>query len=488
VRQTWNQIRQNCETFFYSRETPFCLAIARIVLPFVIMSMSAPRWFHTRELYSADGAPAQLGLGYGYMNFMPEFSGEVAVALNTLMIVALMCVAVGWRTRISLVISFVLYTYFSLMDAISTMTKYTVITSHLLLILSCSNCGALWSVDAWLARRKGDGLNPLPPSSEAWPRRLMQLMNTPTFLSGDQLQLWMLTHINFRHPLGEYLSMYPVMIKTMAYASIIWEVTFIFLVWKGMWRPVVLAVGVIFHLGTTLLLGLFVFPLTCFTAYLAFMDEHDFLALRRWYRSATADWQIRARVSTMLATVSQWLGSPARYREPAAIAFPSVMILGSLGGVGVEYWMDPYDIRRPEGLHELKPVDPEFAARLLGPTDRIRDKDKFFAIDTGTILVGDLLADRRKVFHHGETMIAQCHLVPPHEDMWIECRMLDADNKLVTRMGQIGMREMFRVNFLQPIQASMDPGDYTLVFETGGREVLRKRIAIVGDNSGVAAH
>lgn len=501
MRRTWNEARQSLDHFFFTRETPFCLAIARIVLPFVLMAMSLKRWFHTRELYSADGATAQLGLGYGFTQFLPEFSGEIAVFLYTLMLLALVCVSIGWQTRLCLLVSCVLYTYFSMLDAISTMTKYTVISTHLLLLLGVSNCGAIWSVDAWLAQRKSTRVNPMPPAFDAWPRRLIQLMigfvyfgaavtkmNTPAFLSGDQLQLWMLTHINFRHPVGEWLSMYPVLIKCMAYITIVWEMTFIFLVWKTMFRPWVIGIGVLFHFGTTVLLGLFVFPLTCFTAYLAFVDEEDMMHARRWWRKQVSELTWLARCQNAVVEGIRRLGEPERWRQPAAVAFPSVMLLGSLGGVGLEYWLDPFGQRRPEGLHELRTLDPDFAARMLAPSEPLRDKDKFFAIDTGTLLVGDLLADRRKVFRQGDTMIAQCHLVPPHEDMWINLQMLDSGNRPVFHTGQIGLREAFRVNFVHKIEPAMEPGDYTLVFSTGGREVLRKNISVIARNASVSAH
>ncbi len=502
MKTHWKQARECLDQFFFSTETPFGLALMRIALPLVMMTMVLPRWPYTRELYSSDGATAQLGMGYGYANFLPEFSGEIAVAWHTLLVFAMCCVMIGWRTRISLLLCFVLYPYFALLDSISTLTKYTVIATHLLLLLSCSNCGALWSVDAWLAQRTS-GTPSLPPVFPVWPRRLLQLlvgivyfgaaitkMNTPTFLSGDQLQLWMLTHINFRHPLGEWLSLYPVLLKSMAYVTIVWEMTFVFLVWRGLWRPWVLAVGVFFHFMTTLTLGLFIFPLTCYCSYLAFIDEEDFLWTRNCVRDGVrqSSWIPRQAWTTVSERCSRWLGEPARWRQPAGAAFPVLAILAAAGGVGIEYWQDPFDIRRPEGMHELRPLSPEFAARLMTPPERIRDKDKFFAIDTGTILVGDLLADRRRVFRHGETMIAQCHLIPPHEDMWIECKILDAENRLVDRAGNIATREAFRLNFEYAVNGVLEPGDYTLVFETGGREVLRKRISVVGDKSAVAAH
>ena len=502
MQSMWRDLRQDVNRFFFIRETPFGLALARIMLPLVVLSMVWPRWFHARELYSADGATAQLALGYGYANFMPEFSGEWAVALYSVLVAALLCVCVGWRTRTSLVVSLVLYTYFSLLDAISTMTKYSVITTHMLLLLSCSHCGALWSVDAWLARSSGPRINPLPPEFDVWPRRLMQLLigiiyfgaattkiNTPAFFSGDQLQMWMLTHINFRHPLGEFFALYPLMLKVMSYTCFVWEIVFIFLVWNQRWRPLILAVGILFHFMTTLTLGLIIFPMTCYVVYLTFIEEEDFLWLRQSLRRSRAlpvAWS--AATAQLQNSATAWLPNPAGWQRHSGWSFGMLMLLLATGGVAAEYQLDPFGLRRPEGPYELVPLDPEFAAKLTAPPEPLRDEDKFFAVDTGTLLVGDMLADRRRVFRQGDKLITQCHLVPPHEDMWIECRILDAHNRIVHRSGNVAMRESFRLNFDYPITTAVEPGDYSVVITTAGREIQRKRISIVGNGSTMAAN
>ena len=43
------------EEFFFARETPFGLALMRICLPLVMMTMVLTRWPVARELYSAAG-------------------------------------------------------------------------------------------------------------------------------------------------------------------------------------------------------------------------------------------------------------------------------------------------------------------------------------------------------------------------------------------------------------------------------------------------
>ena len=484
------------ERFFFDREIPFGMAILRIAFPIVLMGMILPRWHVVREIFSADGATAQLSNGYGYPNMLPEFSGSVAVALYGILIFALLSASIGWCTRISLVISAVLFTYFSMLDYVSTMTKYTVIATHVLTLLAFSACGSLWSVDAWLAGRKRNNW-PGEPAVEyeafpVWPRRLLQIfigvvyfgagitkIHTPLFFTGDMLQFWMQTHINYKHPLGEYMSLYPILLVASAYVTIVWEIVFIFMCWKSRWRFLMLSIGVLFHFMTTLTLGLLMFPMICYCTYLSFMDEQDFKRFSAWFRRACRQHAWLRSAVTRLSSIRGRLGDPVNWQSAARAAFVFSMALFAVANVEVEHWLDLYGERRAEGRYVLAAMDPEEARKMLSPTEPFRLADRFFAIDLGTILVGDRLANRRSEFRQGEQVIAQCTLTPPHADMYIECQLKNSDNVIIDRFGTIATREMFRANFNYQLTEATPPGDYFLVIETAGQHVMRKKFKIL---------
>src|SRR5262249_28913193 len=149
------------------------------------------------------------------------------------------------------------------------------------------------------------------------------------------------------------------------------------------------------------------------------------------------------------------------------------------GGVALEHLQDPYGLRRPEGPYHLAEIEPEIVQQMLAPTPQLRDIDKFFALDTGTIQFGDLLVDRRTSFRQGERMIAKGHLPLPHEAMGMKMHLLDSENRLVARRNQIATREMFRAHFMYDFNNSTDPGEYTVVIQTAGNEVLRKPLTIL---------
>lgn len=490
--------------FFYDTEVPYGLAMCRIFLPLVLLGMVIPRWTVCRELYSADGATAQLSDGFGYLSLLPEFSGTVVAALYMLMIFAMFTLCIGWCTRTSAFISCVLMTYFSMLDCVSTMTKYTAISTHLLFILSLSPAGTIWSVDAWLANRRRN-LDPTQPrfaypKSAAWPRRLMQFhiacvyfgagitkIHTPSFFTGDQLQYWMLTHLNYQHRLGELLSGYPVMLVAFGYIVVVWELVFIFCAWKSSWRSFMLPIGVMFHFMTTLTLGLLMFPMICYCTYLSFVDEEDIQQSAAWYRRQMRKHSWLKQASAKLVEWRDSLGEHPEWKPTAQKVFAAAVPVMLLGGIQIEYQFDNYGLRRPEGRYQLAAIDPERARQLLAPVAPRRDIDKFFACDMGTFLAADILANRRTWFRQGEKVITQCSLTPPHEDMMIECKVRDADNRVVDERVEIATREMLRVNLRFTIPEDLRPGDYFLHIETAGRPVLKKKFAVLPKYGTVAS-
>ena len=490
--------------FFYDQEIPFGLALCRICLPLVLMGMVLPRWSVCRELYSADGAMAQVSVGFGYIDLLPEFSGTVVAALYAVLIFTLVTLSVGWCTRISAILACVLMTYFSMLDCVSTMTKYTAMVTHMLFILSLSQAGSIWSVDAWLARRRETSDPTKPrfeyPRSAAWPRRLMQFhiacvyfgagvtkIHTPTFFTGDQLQYWMLTHLNYQHRLGEILSGYPVLLVGFGYVTVIFELMFVFCAWKSYFRNLVLPVGVLFHFMTTLTLGLLMFPMVCYCTYMAFIDEDDIQQSSAWLRRLVRRSSWLKIAQEKLRETRTWMGSRPAWQFPAKVVFASVIPLIAVAGIQIEHQFDTYGERRPEGRHQLVALEPERARQLLAPVTPQRDIDKFFAVDMGTFLVSEIVANRRTSFRQGENVIAQCSLIPPHEDLVLDCKIRDDENRIVDKKREIATREMFRVNMHFFLSNEMRPGDYTLNVETAGRPVIKKKFTVLPKYGTVAS-
>jgi hypothetical protein len=428
------------------------------------------------------------------------------VGLFTILALFLATASVGWCTRLSMAVATGLYFYFGMLDCLSTLSKYTVIATHLLLLLSVSRCGDVWSVDAWLSRRRARKENPDGPlpdlRSPIWPQRLAQLlfgmiyfgaavtkMHTPAFFTGDQLVYWMMTYINNEHPLGDYLSQYPLFVSVSCFITFLWELTFIFTVWNRRLRWYVLAVGTVFHVMTVFTLGLIVFPIVIIASYLVFLDEADVRAILSWrlVRRFTRGFAVPEE-----AAPGGHLSTPAargRFGQIGSFALTTALVC--LAGIEAEYLMDPYKTRGPDGPLPVRELTEGELNRLFSPDRRMRQCDKLLAFDMGTTLVGEHLANHRTEFRQGEQLVAQVTLNPPHEDMWIDCVLCeaafdDSDDEgrlvpgaLLSKIGQVVLRDSSRGNFFFRLDESLEPGPYFLKLRSGNEEVSRRRFTIV---------
>jgi hypothetical protein len=506
------------KSFFFAREIPFGMALVRLSLPVVILVDIVRRWPFARELYSTDGAIASLSSNFNNPDLLPEFSGPVAVGLFTILGLLLVTSTIGWCTRLSLLGVTFLYFYFTMLDCLSTVTKYTVIANHVFLLLAVSNCGDLWSVDAWLKRRRAskEGLPAPDLRSEIWPQRLAQIlfgmiyfgasvtkMHTAGFFSGDQLVYWMMTYLNNEHPLGDQLTRYPLIVSITCYTTFLWEIVFIFTVFQPKMRWWMLGIGTIFHVMTGFTLGLIIFPIVITASYLVFLDEKDFRTIFTWpvFRrfarwlpeSATA---VSRKVEAAVDTPR--LSSSARgWRMGSTAAFAMTVAAVCSIGVGAEYLMDPYKMRGPDGPLPLTVLPDEEVQRLLTPDLPIRQCDKLLAFDLGKTLVGEHLATHHKEFRSGEQIVAQVTLSPPHGDMWLDCRCCEATTdsdgnvipgRILYKTGHVMTRESFRSNFFFCMDDSMEPGDYFLMLRSGNEEVARKRFTLLPDVKAAAAN
>lgn len=495
-------LRTRLSQFFFAEETPFGLALVRICISIACLMVTVPRWIYSRELYSSDGAPTPLALNYGYPDLLPVPSGTLAVALMTILTFCCLTALVGWCTRTSLWIAAVLYTYINLLDSISSMTKYSVITSHVLFLLAFSHCGAVWSVDAWLRRRRLGLSSPSSaadhPKFAAWPRRLMQIligvvyfgasvtkMHTPAYFSGDQLWHWMMTNVNNANPIGEWMTLFPAMLVVFAYLCVVWEVLFVFLSWRGWGRVCMLAMGVGFHVMTTVTLGLYLFPITCISIYFAFMNTDDVVLWaarwRRWQRRHEGLMSAVTQLPRACAAGLAKLVQPVSRRLTVANslgAFSVLLAVVAVGAVEVEHRLDIYGERGPNGPLALKEIDPAVVKLMFAGSPRLREYDKLLAFDVGTNMFGGLVTGIQNTFKHGDSIIAQCSLNPPHEDMWVECNLHDSNNILIDRVGQIVVRSQLRGNFVYRACEALEPGTYFLVLRTGTQELTRREIQI----------
>jgi hypothetical protein len=92
----------------------------------------------------------------------------------------------------------------------------------------------------------------------------------------------------------------------------------------------------------------------------------------------------------------------------------------------------------------------------------------------GSHVIGGILANHRDSFDYGEDVIVQCSLLPPHEDMWLEFNLHDANGRIISRNGQFAPREAMRVNHTHRFGEGLPPGTYAWVLRFDGLDIAER--------------
>lgn len=474
----------------FHTEAPYGMALMRILLPLVLLESCLRRWWYVEELYSTAGVPIELTTMYGYTNFFPPLAPFWAASVYTLLILFLVCASIGWNTRLSLIAVFVLHTGFALNDTAASLTKFTVISTHALLLLCCSQAGRIWSVDAWLARRRAAVTGqPLPSiASPIWPVVMLHgvlgmmylgasitKFHTPGFFTGEPLMYWILSNAHIRYDIGDWMSNNLALLAFGAHLTMLMESSFLLICWRRPLRYVALFLGLSFHLIAIFTLGEMIFFLTMASIYTATLRESEYRAL--------------GRALLWCATRVGLTGWPLPQFSLPAVRLPGartlaglqagLMVAVSLGCGWINYSLDPLHIRHPDGPLALRQLSPEEAAALVHGNQAVRESDKILKFDVGTMLISGRLVNQRTRYRVGDTVYCEVCLNPPHEDMFVECNLCDAEGKLITRVGNISPREATYAQFHYNLSDALVPGKYYLVVRSRNQDVDWKEIELL---------
>ena len=143
--------------------------------------------------------------------------------------------------------------------------------------------------------------------------------------------------------------------------------------------------------------------------------------------------------------------------------------------------LDLGDRRTEGGGLPLKTIDRDVALAMIKNPRPLREKDKFFSFDIGSMVMGGQLANRSTEYTYGESIIAQCNINPPHEDLWVEVAIEDSEQRIIDSAGQYVTRDSLWANFKYQAGSRMLPGDYSLVLKSGGKEIARRHFKLTGD-------
>jgi hypothetical protein len=194
--------------------------------------------------------------------------------------------AAGLFTRVVSVLAWMLAVQYALRvdpGAFFGLDKINVLLATYLML---GPCGAYYSVDRWLARRRADGKLPPPePSVSAnIAIRLIQLHMCIVYLfSGlgklqgwswwDGTAMWQaVANVEYRSLDLTWLARWPKLTALLTHITVFWELFYVALIWPKKWRPIVLLSAVVVHGGIALAMGMITFGLAMLIGNIAFLS------------------------------------------------------------------------------------------------------------------------------------------------------------------------------------------------------------------------
>jgi hypothetical protein len=274
------------QRFWFQEIPPHSYAILRILFG----SLAAASLIGLRDLsvfWLPQGlVPAHDG-GLGLKAFLASHGlGDVgAIGLFTGSLVAYVSLAVGIRSDVAVAASFTASVAQVLWNRLP-LSGAHVVVQMVLFFLVLTDCAAVWSIDAWLERRRGARApdQASGPSSVIAPLRLIRLQVALVYLSsglwklldphwrdGSAVHYVLNSNVYRRYP-GSLPAGVDSVTTLITYAILAWELSFAFLILSARTRRIALIAGVLVHLGFLATIEIGPFSWVMLASYVAFLD------------------------------------------------------------------------------------------------------------------------------------------------------------------------------------------------------------------------
>ena len=294
------QIKNTVSKFFTESTHPLNLAVFRIVIfvtLILFINVSTIVWF-SQMPEQLQFLPGNLGWVFNYL----PINAEIAKVTSILMLVFCFTGAIGLFSRTSALLATILGFYvLGIPQLWGKVNHY----NHLLwfvAILAVSRCGDVFSVDAVIAawKRADRGIVNPPTASRIYTlplRFVWLLMGVMYFFPG----FWKVWNVGYQwawsdnltfHMYRKWLELdgwtpifridqYPLLNRTSGLWTIVWELSFIFLLFLPKWRPFAVLMGLFFHNMTQLFMRISFWTLQ--VCYVAFFDWYKIFGfIGRW--------------------------------------------------------------------------------------------------------------------------------------------------------------------------------------------------------------
>jgi hypothetical protein len=300
IRQQVATLSKAWDLFWFAPESTATLALVRIAFGLVMIAFTLSLTPDLTALYSDVGVVPEQPRWVTPFTLLGFWDSPLEVtALWLVMLVASVCLTLGWWSRLAAFLVFIGLISFERRSP-DTLNSGDVLLRLLAFYLMLAPSGAALSLDRW--RRHRDEMWQFPMRSR-WPLRLIQVQVSVVYLSsvlykamsdewtsgtavGLILRLVDLQRLVVPDAVTDQL----LFVNLLTFGTLAIELALAVLIWNRRALPYVLAAGVALHLGIELTIVIGFFSAAIFVSYVAFIPpdvaERFILALARRFGRA----------------------------------------------------------------------------------------------------------------------------------------------------------------------------------------------------------
>jgi hypothetical protein len=288
-------LAEGWDAFWFSPADPTLLGVLRVLTGLMLLYTHAVWGLALDDFFGPSGwlnaglveAIQREECAYSFWRWVP--AGWIWQA-HGLSMVVLALFAIGFWTRVTSILALVVAISYAhrVPEALFGLDQINVM---LTLYLAIGPSGRALSVDRWLARRHGGAAGWAAPSVGAnLAQRLIQVhmcvvyafagaskLQGPAWWDGEAMWL-ALANLEYQSADMTWLAWHPWLLNLITHLSVLWELSFCVLIWRPLWRPLMLAGAVVLHVGIGACLGMWTFGLIMLVGCASFLPNE---AVRR---------------------------------------------------------------------------------------------------------------------------------------------------------------------------------------------------------------
>ncbi|NUN05310.1 MAG: HTTM domain-containing protein [Bdellovibrio sp.] len=283
-------IQKSLDSFFFKPQPVHSVVLLRIALGVIVIIGWFGMWQNLHTLWGVDGIVSlstalKYSAPYRFNLFaiLPE-QAWVPEILAILLLLAAVSMTVGLFTRASVALTFIILFSFHNRNTY-VLNSADIVLRNFLFLMFFAPCGDMFSMDRWLAVRRGTA-GPGIPERSPWALRLMQIQFSVIYISTVLFKMkgqeWADgTAVYFATRLDEFLRV-PVsllnnylVLKFLTWSTLVVEFMLGTLVWVKELRYWVLLAGVGLHLGIEVTMSIPLFEWIMIATMLVMVDSRD---------------------------------------------------------------------------------------------------------------------------------------------------------------------------------------------------------------------